>query len=153
MRQGHGSLDALRDRCILGGRRALLETVLTRGWATADDVRHLVRLPAGVNPVCLGAVPGVLVQAGIIRRVGFSPSTRAVAHARPVSVWQLVCRETATEWLRGHRTPPSPATGGVDRPMRSAFRDTKGPTAVTVEPERKDCSCEPQTTQRHSTGR
>ncbi|MCQ8205440.1 hypothetical protein NP569_24435, partial [Vibrio parahaemolyticus] len=57
--------------------------LLAAGTATADDVRDAVELPPGVDPRCLGAVPGELADAGIIRATGYVRTTRPAAHARP----------------------------------------------------------------------
>lgn len=98
----HAILEARRRRYILYGRRALLEALLRQGTATADDVRETVEVPPGVDPVCLGAVPGTLARAGIIRRVGFTKTTRVIGHARPVTVWALIDRAAALVWLADH---------------------------------------------------
>lgn len=95
-----------RDLIVLRGRRALLTALLAVGEATADDVRDLVDLPAGIDPVCLGAVPSVLARAGIIFRIGYSPTCRPDAHARPVSVWRLADRAAAVRWLADHPDRP-----------------------------------------------
>lgn len=103
----HQLLAARRERVVRLGQRALLNRMLTYGTATADDVRAAVALPDGVSPVCLGAAPGALARLCIIRRIGFVESSRACAHARPVSVWELADREAALAWLAAH--PPIPA--------------------------------------------
>jgi len=92
-------LAELRALHVLRGRRALLAALLTRGTATADDVRGAVELPAVVNPVCLGAVATPLAKAGIITLAGFRRTSRPLAHARPVSVWTLRDRAAAEQWL------------------------------------------------------
>ena len=107
----HALLEARRDRFITQARRELLgvalerHTVSVRGRATPDDVRERLTLPADIGPVCLGAVPKPLALAGIIRRVGFVTTSRLVAHARPVSVWELVDAHAARQWLANHPTP------------------------------------------------
>jgi hypothetical protein len=90
------------------GQRALLTALLAVGQATADDVRDALDLPPGIDPVCLGAVPLALARAGIIRRVGYSPTCRPTAHARPVSVWTLADRAAAMRWLDTHPDLPDP---------------------------------------------
>lgn len=104
----HELLQARREVYVLRGRGALLRRLLHTGEATADDVRDAVELPDGVNPVCLGVVPGPLARAGIIERVGFAESRRADAHARPVSVWRLADRNAALAWLATHPDRPDP---------------------------------------------
>lgn len=102
----HAILQARRDVIVLRARRVLLLTLLERGTATADDVREAIDLPAAVDPVCFGAVPGTLARAGIIRRDGYVPTSRADAHARIVSVWKLVDRTAAERWLSTHPDVP-----------------------------------------------
>jgi hypothetical protein len=108
--EAHEQLEARRELHILRGRRALLQRLLDVGEATADDVRRAVELPAEVNPVCLGAVPAPLAYAGIIERAGYAVTSRAEAHARPVSRWRLVDRAAAIRWLDAHpdRADPEP---------------------------------------------
>ena len=90
---------------LLRARRALLAALLEKECGSADDVRERLDLPPGVNPACLGSVPGPLVKAGIIEKGGFVPSTRPETHARPVSVWRLVNRDRALDWLEAHPEP------------------------------------------------
>jgi len=104
----HALLEACREVYLLRGRRALLRRLLDVAEATADDVRHAVELPEGIDPVCLGAVPGPLARARIIERVGFTASSRGDAHARPVSVWRLANRAGALAWLATHPDRPDP---------------------------------------------
>ncbi|HUY93331.1 MAG TPA: hypothetical protein VMV10_31685 [Pirellulales bacterium] len=103
------ALDLLAERrevYVLRGRRALLTALLTRGTATADDVRAAVELPDSIDPVCLGAVPLPLVRAGIIERAGYAATARPEAHARPVAVWRLTDRAAAERWLAAHPDRP-----------------------------------------------
>lgn len=104
----HATLEARRRSFVRCGQRALLKTLLERDTATADDVRAAVELPPGIDPKCLGAVPGALVRAGIIIRDGYVPTARADAHARPVSVWRLIDRAAAEQWLIDHPEIPEP---------------------------------------------
>lgn len=103
--RAHDLFAATRAELLLNGRRALLCLLLNHDTATADDVRALVEIPAGVNPTCLGAVPGMLARAGIIRRVGYAPSERPEAHTRPVGVWTLADTLAAIQWLRENPEP------------------------------------------------
>lgn len=104
----HATLEGRRHAFVRRGQRALLTTLLERDAATADDVRAAVELPPGIDPKCLGAVPGALVRAGIIIRDGYMPTARAAAHARPVSVWRLKDRAAAEQWLVDHPEIPEP---------------------------------------------
>lgn len=97
-----------REVYVNRGRRALLQTALAVGAASADDVRELVELPPGINAKCLGAVPGPLARAGIIRADGFDKTCRPIGHARPVTVWALADREKASRWLAAHPDLPDP---------------------------------------------
>lgn len=110
----HATLEARRELYVNRGRRALLAALLRRGTATADDVRLAVELPADVRPVCLGAVPGHLARAGIVRRLDFVSTTRPVGHARPVTRWELINRDAATQWLSAHPDRPDPHNTEAD---------------------------------------
>jgi hypothetical protein len=115
LRRKEGALSLLaatRKALIRRGCRALLSHLLDHGTATADAVRHLVTLPAGIGPKVFGAVPGPLLDSGLIRAAGYTPSERPEAHARPVTVWALADRATALAWLAAHpaETEPEPST-------------------------------------------
>ena len=86
-------LEQHREGIITAARRVLLETLLCRGYATADDVRYVIETPVGENPVAFGAVPTGLVNAGIIFADGFVRTSRPAALARPVTVWRLKDRQ------------------------------------------------------------
>jgi hypothetical protein len=96
------ALDLLRSRRAAFVRdltRAAVGLALDRGEVTADDVRAAVPIPAGIRPVVVGCAIRDLAMAGILRRVGYRPTGRSVAHARTLSVWQLVDAEAAVAWL------------------------------------------------------
>lgn len=93
------SLAERRELFVLKGRRALLRRLLDVGTATADNVRDAVELPPGIGPKCFGSVPGPLAKAGIIAAAGFTQTSRPTAHARPVTVWELLDRVKAERWL------------------------------------------------------
>lgn len=101
-----------REAVVRRGQRALLTALLSLGTATADEVRDAVDLPDGIDPVCLGAVPLALVRAGIIRRAGFTPTCRPMAHARPLTVWTLADQAAAERWLLAHPELPDPDDEG-----------------------------------------
>jgi hypothetical protein len=96
------------------GRRALLQPLLAGCTATADDVRAAVELPGDIDPRCLGAVPIALVEAGIIERVGYTPSTRPERHASILTAWGLADRAAALAWLTDH--PDSPDSDPTPEP-------------------------------------
>ncbi len=123
-----------RDFYVLRGRRALLVALLGTGEATADDVRDGLDLPAGIDPVCLGAVPLALVRAGIIRRAGYAPTCRPMAHARPVSVWTLADREAAERWLRNHPDLPDLVDDGQGDGKRQGVLFDSQKTATPTGP-------------------
>ncbi len=102
-----------RAEVVRRAQGALIVALWDSATATIDDVRDAVDVPAGIDPVCLGAAPGPLARAGIIRRVGFEPSRRPAAHARPVSVWQLANRPAALRWLAEHRDPEGGEAGAL----------------------------------------
>lgn len=133
-----GLLELRRGAFVLLGRRAPLTALLRNGTATADDVRRAVELPADVDPACLGAVPGTLARAGIIARVGYAPTDRAEAHARPVTLWTLTDADAARRWLAANperpdaeRETPDAATSGGSANAKSDSRrgDDTVPTA------------------------
>ncbi len=99
-------LETRRKTFVLRARRALLGALLDRGIATADDVRHAVELPGGIDPKLFGAAPRALAAAGIIACAGYARTSRPAAHARPVTRWELVNRTAALLWLAEHPEPP-----------------------------------------------
>jgi len=106
-------LEARREVFVLRGRRALLQAMLAGdGRATADDVRQALELPAGMDPRCLGSMPGRLAYDRIIRPAGFARCARPEGHARWVQVWELADRAAAERWLRDH---PDLSDPGDDR--------------------------------------
>ena len=107
----HALLAAHRAVYVRRGRRALLEQLLLSGTASADDVRALVRLPDGIDPRCLGPVPGPLRRARIIRRADYMPSHRPERHASIIAVWQLADRAAACDWLGAHPDLPDVEPG------------------------------------------
>jgi hypothetical protein len=105
-------LEAQRETYINRGRWALLAAMLSGdGTASADDVRAAVTIPAGIDPVFLGAVPGELARAYIIAANGFMKSARPQAYARPVQGWKLADRDAALRWLAMHPDLPRPDLG------------------------------------------
>jgi hypothetical protein len=103
-------LEARRELFVLRGRRALLQKMLDGdGTATAYDVWALMELPAGIDPRCLGSVPGRLGYDRIIGPDGFVRCTRREAHARWLQRWRLIDQEKARCWLATHPDMPDPA--------------------------------------------
>jgi hypothetical protein len=110
---GAAEAEARRDKALslLRVRRAdlirdctaaALRVALDRAEVCADDVRAVVPIPGDISPKLVGVVFRDLADAGILRRVGFRPSTRPAAHARPLSVWQLADAAAALAWLAAH---------------------------------------------------
>ncbi len=106
----HALLEARREYWIRRARRALLEALMERGSATADDVaERLGDIPDDIDPRWLGTVPGRLASANIIRRVGFTKSRRPPRHASYLSIWELVGgHDAARDWLAAHPELPEP---------------------------------------------
>jgi hypothetical protein len=105
----NAALELLRRRraaLVRRGQRALLGQLLAAGTATADDVRAAVELPLDIDPRCMGAVPGELADADIIRPAGYVRTGRPAGHARPVLRWQLANRDAALAWLTTHPDLP-----------------------------------------------
>lgn len=106
--------EAQRSGLLLEVRRRFVQCLLARGTATVDDARAGVVIPTGIDPVCLGAVPGALARANIIRRNGYRASMRPEAHARPLSEWRLLDSEKAKAWLRAHPERPAVQSGQAE---------------------------------------
>ena len=115
----HALFAEIRALYLLRGRRALLSALLKNSTATADDVRLAVELPDGIDPVCMGAVPGALARCGIIEGAGFTESRRPDAHSRPITVWRLVDPTKAAKWLANNLDRPDPAAPD-DTPLFAA---------------------------------
>lgn len=113
LRQKEASLALLAMRragLMRRAQRALLCELLARDRATVDDVRRVVLCPEGICPKVFGTMAGELARARIVEQDGFEKSTRPEAHARPVSVWRLVNRSAANDWLATHPELPEPET-------------------------------------------
>lgn len=127
--------EARSPHLMLRARRALLESLLdspTR-TATIEDVRDRLGLAETGNPRWLGAMPGILQDAGIIRRVGYVETTRARAHCRPISVWGLTDggEELARRWLAAN---PLPTVAAPPTEFPPADEDPRRPAVSTVAP-------------------
>lgn len=90
--------------------------LLAHGAATLDAVRENLDL-GGANPVALGAAPGCLRRANIIRRAGYRPAARPAARSRIVTLWALADRGAALAWLRAHPAPEPVAGGQLGLPF------------------------------------
>lgn len=102
------SLEVHREWILLRARRVFAAVLLEKGRATIDDVRAVVILPIGLNPVCLGPVPTPFARQRFIERAGFRQTSRAEGHARPVSIWELKSPHGVETWLLEHPDrPPS----------------------------------------------
>ncbi|QDS98146.1 hypothetical protein [Adhaeretor mobilis] len=128
----HVLLEVRLESYVREARRVLLQALLDNGTATIDDVRAVVTLPDGMNPKVFGAIPGVLARAGIVRRRTWTPTARAIAHARTVSVWELVDSVKAQLWLDRHKPLPELTTG--DQLLFDKFdaKKSETPTAGTA---------------------
>jgi hypothetical protein len=131
-------LEARREVFVLRGRRALLRKMLDgNGVATADDVRAAVELPPGIDPRCLGSVPGRLGYGGIIGPDEFVRCGRPEGHARWIQQWRLKDRAAALRWVADHPDLPDPtdADQGDGKHQRVLFpttQETATPTAGTA---------------------
>ena len=126
--EAHALLEARRQVYVRRGRRALLRKMLDGdGAATADDVRDAVELPAGMEPRCLGTVPGRLAYDRIIRPAGFVRSKRPERHASWIEVWELADSAAAEAWLETNPDLPHPGTnsqGGASQRVLFAIDPT-----------------------------
>ncbi len=101
-RYAHSLFETHSEPLVIAARRALLLKVLESGFASIDDVRAVVPLPPFANAKAFGSVPTPLSKAGIIRRIGFVTSARAIANARPITRWELLDAAKAYAWLAAH---------------------------------------------------
>ncbi len=124
----HTLLRERRAVYVRRGQRALLGRLLATDTATADDVYESVELPPSIDPRCLGAVPGSLARAGIIRSLGYVKSARPERHASPIQVWTIADRAAAAVWLAANPDYPDLMLGD-ELPL---FADEKRPTGATA---------------------
>lgn len=93
-------LRARRASIIRDLTRAAIRIALDQGTVTADDVRAVVPIPAGIRPAVVGAAMRDAADAGAIEHTGtYRRSTRPVAHARPLPIWRLADPAAAVAWL------------------------------------------------------
>ena len=121
------ALESRREWFVTQGRRILLTELLSKGTASADDVRERLALPPDIGPVCLGSVPRPFAQSGMIRRSGYITTSRPEAHARPVTRWELVDTAAARQWLADH-----PAGLVDDSPMIAGIESLNGSPVVSA---------------------
>lgn len=109
--EAFANLEATREWVLLLARRVFATVLLQKGTATIDDVRAVVAIPDGMNPVCMGPVPVPFARQNWIERVGFARTTRTEGHARPVSTWECRSPSAIGQWLidNPHRPPPDGA--------------------------------------------
>lgn len=101
--------ELLRERravWVRRAQRALLSAALAAGVATADDVAAVVDLPPDLDGRLLGAAPGALVRAGLLRLAEYTRSRRPERHASVLAVWGLADRDAALLWLADHPDLP-----------------------------------------------
>lgn len=101
-------LERTRKAILTAGRRVLLRVALRDGSATADDVRRGVSMPPDIDPVCLGAVPRPLARKGIIKKGGWTTSTRPERHGAMTLKWLVADADAAHDWLDCHPDMPTP---------------------------------------------
>ncbi len=92
-----------REAIIRRARRLFLNVLLNSptGICSADAISDALAIHKAAKRL-LGAVPGPFAKAGLIERIGYIASTRPEAHARPISLWKLIDREGASQWLLTH---------------------------------------------------
>lgn len=142
----HTMLRERRAVYVRRAQRALLARLLASETATADDVYQSVELPPSIDPRCLGAVPGSLARAGIIRSLGYAKSARPERHASPIQVWTLANRTAAVTWLAENPDYPD-VLPSDELPLFAAHE--KRPTGATAGRESESF---PPTERTHSDG-
>lgn len=108
-RRAHDLLELYRAALLRRARRAMVADVVANGVTSIEAVRSQVPVPAGIDPRVFGAVPGALKSAGVIRFAGYTLTTRAEAHARPISRYELADPDAALVWLRSNPDLLDPA--------------------------------------------
>ena len=132
------NLEAHREVVLLKARRVFCAVLLEKGRATIDDVRSVIILPDGMNPVCMGPVATSFARLRWIERAGFIQTTRAEGHARPVSIWELKSPNGVAQWLLDHPDrPPSVDAGKEQRSLwpvneTSPLVDPNGPVDFQI---------------------
>ncbi len=104
--------EARRGDLLLQVRHIFIRHLLEHGQVTADDIRSKFEIPKGVNANFLGSVPTPFTRGLIIKRNGYVESVRREAHARVVSLWRLINREKAEQWLLNNPLPETSAASG-----------------------------------------
>jgi hypothetical protein len=127
----HALLEARRDVLIRRARRALLLRLFDVGTATADDVAERIGpTDPSMDRRWLGAVPGPLAIARIIRRADYTKSTRPIRHSSVIGVWELADRAAALAWLA--RNPDLPESEDGDGVPCLAIPKPPSPAPLTV---------------------
>lgn len=121
-RAAFGLLEETRESAITLARRRFLSHLLAHGRGTTDQARDGSNFPLGARPVYLGAVPGALARANVIRRVGYVSSVRPEAKARVLAIWELVDPPKARAWLLAH---PEATPSGAQ--LAFPFKETEKP--------------------------
>lgn len=134
--EAFATLESWREVLIRRARRVLLQVLLERGTATADDVREMIAAPEGINPKFFGVVPGLLARKGIIRANGYVKSWRPARHASPNTLWELVDRAAALAWLAAHPDLPDPVPAETTDQVADApaVAQAPGPAAASESP-------------------
>ena len=84
-------------------QRALINALLLRGEATADDIRKVVTIPDGIHPSVIGTAIRELAREGVILPVSTATAQRPIAHSHLFRVWKLADREFGHAWLSTHQ--------------------------------------------------
>lgn len=100
---------------LTAARRALLLALLALDGQTVDVVHERLELPPDKTAHWLGGVSDVLVRKGIIRADVYRKSMRRIAHGRPITLWRLVDRVAALDWLTAHPEMPTTPVCEVSR--------------------------------------
>lgn len=74
-----------RAELLTYARWVAVKLAFERGTITIDDVREIVKLPDDINPKVFGAV----FKTPEFELVGYTKSTRTIAHQRPIGMYRL----------------------------------------------------------------
>jgi hypothetical protein len=89
-RQTYSNIPRSERRAVIASvQRTMLEILQLRQTASADDIRRIVDIPAGVNPTVIGVAIRQLSEAGLIVPITIVRTARTVGHSHLIRIWRL----------------------------------------------------------------